>query len=143
MKIKGIPLPPREGIVFVMSFLSGDSESIATIFRRLLSIASHSFSTFPIHYSSERQACGPEARAFRAKSIGGKRNPFGDTPVFPQNGAGPSGVTQFGIRNVEFGIFTSFFSFRIPHSNCPPGLRNETCLMVFARNALASGPGNI
>jgi len=22
-----------------------------------------------------------------------------------------------------------------------PGLRNETCLMIFARNALASGPG--
>jgi hypothetical protein len=27
--------------------------------------------------------------------------------------AGPSGVTEFGIRNVEFGIFTSFFPFRI------------------------------
>jgi len=25
---------------------------------------------------------------------------------------------------------------------CPPGPRNEGCLMVFARNALASGPGN-
>jgi len=24
---------------------------------------------------------------------------------------------------------------------CPPGPRNEACLMIFARNALASGPG--
>jgi hypothetical protein len=30
--------------------------------------------------------------------------------------AGLSGVTQFGIRNVEFGIFISFFPFRIPQS---------------------------
>ncbi|MCX5918796.1 MAG: hypothetical protein NTX30_19215 [Deltaproteobacteria bacterium] len=36
--------------------------------------------------------------------------------MLPQKEAGPSGVTQFGIRNVEFGIFTSFFSFRIPQS---------------------------
>jgi hypothetical protein len=57
--------------------------------------------------------------------------------------AGLSGVTQFGIRNVEFGILTSFFhsAIRIPHLNCPPDPKNETCLMVFAFNALASGPG--
>jgi hypothetical protein len=36
--------------------------------------------------------------------------------VLPQGEAGLSGVTQFGIWNVEFGIFTSFFPFRIPHS---------------------------
>jgi hypothetical protein len=30
----------------------------------------------------------------------------------------------------------------IPHLNCPPGPGNEARLMVFARNALASGPGN-
>jgi hypothetical protein len=35
-------------------------------------------------------------------------------PVLPQNEAGPSGVTQFGIRNVEFGILCFLFS--IPHS---------------------------
>jgi hypothetical protein len=66
--------------------------------------------------SAKKQACGPEARALRGKSIGGKRNPSGDHPVLPQSEAGLSGVTQFGIRNVEFGIFTSFFPFRIPHS---------------------------
>jgi hypothetical protein len=36
--------------------------------------------------------------------------------VLPQGEAGLSGGTQFGIRNVEFGNFTSFFPFRIPHS---------------------------
>jgi hypothetical protein len=30
--------------------------------------------------------------------------------------AGPSGDTEFGIRNVEFGIFISFFLFRVPQS---------------------------
>jgi len=74
--------------------------------------------TFLIPFSSPKQACGPEARAWCAKSIGGKRNPLEGTPVFPQDGAGPSGVTQFGIRNVEFGIFTPFFhsAFRNRHS---------------------------
>jgi hypothetical protein len=59
--------------------------------------------------------------------------------------AGLSGATQFGIRNVEFGI--SWFHFAIPHSalyiphfHCSPGPRNEMRLMVFARNALPSGP---
>jgi hypothetical protein len=36
--------------------------------------------------------------------------------VLPQGEAGLSGGTQFGIRNVEFGNFTSFFPFRIPQS---------------------------
>jgi hypothetical protein len=47
--------------------------------------------------------------------------------------------------NSEF--FAFFFSIPhsaigIPHLNCPPGPENEARLMVFARNALASGPGN-
>jgi hypothetical protein len=48
---------------------------------------------------------------------------------------------------VEFGI--SWFLFAIPHSalyiphfHRPPDPDNELRLMVFARNALASGPGN-
>jgi len=36
--------------------------------------------------------------------------------MLPQDGAGPSGVTEFGIRNVEFGILCRFFPFRIPQS---------------------------
>jgi len=61
--------------------------------------------------------------------------------------AGPSGVTEFGIRNVEFGIIFFFLAiphsaFYIPHLSCPPGPRNEARLMVFVRNALAFGPGN-
>ena len=71
---------------------------------------------FAILFPVEKQACGPEARALRGKSIGGKRIFSGDPPVLPQTEAGPSGVTEFGIRNVEFGIFTSFFPFRIPQS---------------------------
>jgi hypothetical protein len=44
--------------------------------------------------------------------------------------------------NSEF--FASFFPFRNPHSafKSPPGPRNEARLMIFARNALAFGPGN-
>ena len=34
----------------------------------------------------EKQACGPEARALRGKSIGGKRIRLGDPPVLPQDG---------------------------------------------------------
>jgi len=71
--------------------------------------------TFALPFSAKKQACGPEARALREKSIGGKRIQSGDAPVLPQSEAGPSAVTEFGIRNVEFGIFTSFFhsAFRI------------------------------
>jgi hypothetical protein len=61
--------------------------------------------------------------------------------------AGLSGGTQFGIRNVEFGILFFFLTiphsaFYIPHFGCPPNPENEPCLMIFARNALAFGPGN-
>jgi len=48
--------------------------------------------TFAILFSSQKQACGPEERALRAKSIGGKRNPLEGPPVFPQNAAGASGA---------------------------------------------------
>jgi hypothetical protein len=47
----------------------------------------------------------------------------------------------FGLRISDFGFFGFSFSIRIPHLNCPPDPKNETCLMVFAFNALASGPG--
>jgi hypothetical protein len=101
--------------------------------------------TFAIPFSAKKQACGPEARALRGKSIGGKRKRLEDPPLLPQNEAGPSGVREFGMWNSEF--FASLFpiphsAIGIPHFNCPPGPRNEVCLMVFARNALASGPGN-
>jgi hypothetical protein len=81
------------------------------------------------------------------KSIGGKRIRSGDPAVLPQGEAGLSDVSEFGIRNVEFGILCFFFSILhsalcIPHFNCPPGPRNGARLMVFARNALAFGPGN-
>jgi len=65
----------------------------------------------------------------------------------PQFGGGPIG--RYRIRNSECGIRNFYFFFSIPHSaigiphlNCPPGPENEARLMVFARNALASGPGN-
>jgi hypothetical protein len=83
--------------------------------------------TFPFvfFFSAKRQACGPDARTLRGKSIG---------PV----------ISDCGFRISDFLVF--FFNphsaFYIPHLGCPPGPRNETRLMVFARNALASGPGN-
>jgi len=47
---------------------------------------------FTFFFSAKKQACGPEGRALRAKSIGGKRNPAGDPIMFPQNEASPSGA---------------------------------------------------
>jgi hypothetical protein len=72
--------------------------------------------TFATLFPVEKKACGPGARALRTKSIGGKRIRKGDPLVLPQGEAGLSGATEFGIRNVEFGIYTSFFPFRIPQS---------------------------
>ena len=60
--------------------------------------------------------------------------------VLPQGEAGLSGVSEFGILCFFFPILHS--AFYIPHLGRPPGPRNEGRLMVFARNALASGPGN-
>jgi hypothetical protein len=48
--------------------------------------------TFAILFPAKKQACGPESRALRGKSIGGKRNPIEDPTVLPQNEAGPSGA---------------------------------------------------
>jgi hypothetical protein len=48
--------------------------------------------TFAIPFSSQKQACGLEARALHAKSIGGKRIPLEGPPVFPQKAAGASGA---------------------------------------------------
>jgi hypothetical protein len=71
------------------------------------------------------QACGPEARALRGKSIG-------------------PAISDFGLRISDFLDF--FFNLHsaigIPQFGCPPGPRNEARLMIFARNALVFGPGN-
>jgi hypothetical protein len=56
--------------------------------------------TFLNPFSARKQACGPEARVLRAKSIGGKRIPPRDPTVHPQNGAGPSGARQ-GVPTSE------------------------------------------
>jgi hypothetical protein len=102
--------------------------------------------TFAVLFSAKKQACGPEARALRGKSIGGKRNPSGDHPCFRKVRR-----AYRALENSEFGMWNSEFfllfpiphsAFYIPHFGCPPGPRNETRLMVFARNALAFGPGN-
>ena len=50
-------------------------------------------------FSADEQACGPEARALRGKSIGGKRNPAGDPIGFPQNEAGLSGARSRSSRD--------------------------------------------
>jgi hypothetical protein len=46
--------------------------------------------SFAILFPGQMQAFGPEARALRAKSIGGKRIPLEDPPVPPQKEAGPA-----------------------------------------------------
>jgi hypothetical protein len=51
-------------------------------------------------FSAHKQPCGSEARALRAKSIGGERNPAGALPVLPQNEAGESGA-QVGVPTSE------------------------------------------
>jgi len=48
--------------------------------------------TFAIAFSAKKHACGPEARALRGKSIGGKGIRSGDPPVLPQGEAGRSGA---------------------------------------------------
>jgi hypothetical protein len=65
-------------------------------------------------FSAPNQACGPEARALRGKSIGGQKIPTGDPSWLPQNGAGRSGAAQFGMRKAEF--LSSFLQFWIPQS---------------------------
>jgi len=62
---------------------------------------------------------GPGARSPCAKSIG-RAGPFpGGFDRLPQDSAGRSGATKFGIRNVEFGILCFLFchsAFRTLHS---------------------------
>ena len=48
--------------------------------------------TYMTLFSARKQAFGPEGRALRAKSIGGKRILLGNLAVLPQNGAGRSGA---------------------------------------------------
>jgi hypothetical protein len=85
----------------------------------------------------------------RAKSIAAAIADFGlrisDFFVF---------LFQSAFRNLQSAIWRR--AYRAPsraplHQNnpalsermvCPPGRENESCLMVFARNFLASGPGN-
>jgi hypothetical protein len=52
--------------------------------------------TFAIAFSAKKQARGPEGRALRAKSIGGKKIPKGDPRVLPQGEAGLSGARRLG-----------------------------------------------
>jgi hypothetical protein len=105
-------------------------------------------------FSAKKQACGPEARALRGKSIG---------PVISDCGFQISDfwglLFQSAFRNRHSAIcrrayralpnsefFASFSiphsAFYIPHFGCPPPPRNDPRLMVFSCNALASGPGN-
>ena len=89
---------------------------------------------FAVPFSAKKQACGPEARAFRGKSIGGKRIPTGDHPVPPQYEAGLSAPGRAPLQRNHL--------FLGGRRACPPGPRNDARLMIFARNALAFGPGN-
>jgi hypothetical protein len=90
--------------------------------------------TFVPFFSAKKQACGPEGRALRVKSIGGKRKPSEDLIVLPQSQAGPSGARRAHLQRNNPVIEG--------RRACPPDPRNEKRLMVFARNALAFGPGN-
>jgi len=49
-------------------------------------------SVFQIPFSSPKQACDPEARALRGKSIGRGKILPGDPSWLPQNGAGRLGA---------------------------------------------------
>jgi hypothetical protein len=79
--------------------------------------------TFKNPFSAPKQACGPEARALRGKSIGGKRILPGDPARLPQNGAGRSGARP--------GAPTSEDLLLGERTACPPDPRNEACLMIF------------
>jgi hypothetical protein len=52
-------------------------------------------------------------------------------------------ISDFGLRISDFWdfFFNPHSAIGIPQFGCPPDPKNETCLMVFARNALAFGPG--
>jgi len=48
--------------------------------------------TFANAFSAKNQACGPEARAVRTKSIGGNRIQYRDPSVIAESATGPSGA---------------------------------------------------
>jgi len=75
----------------------------------------------------------PPLAGLRGKSIGGKIILAGDPPVLPQNGRAyrAPGRAPLQRNHPVLGGRTA----------CPPGPRNEARLMIFARNALAFGPG--
>jgi hypothetical protein len=112
--------------------------------------------TFALAFSAKKQACGPEARALRGKSIGSAISDCGFRisdffgfllqSAFRNRHSAIWGRAYRALPNSEFGILCFFFSilhsaFYIAHLSCPPDPENEPCLMVFARNALAFGPG--
>jgi len=85
-------------------------------------------------FFAPNRAYGPEVpplAGLRGKSIGGERIPSGDPPWLPQNGAGRSGARP--------GAPTSETPLLGERTACPPDPRNDLCLMIFPRNALASG----
>jgi hypothetical protein len=54
----------------------------------------------------------------------------------------PFRISNCGFRNFGVFFFNPHSAIGIPQFRGPPGPRNENCLMIFARNGLASGPGN-
>ena len=89
--------------------------------------------TYVTPFSAKKQACGPEARALRAKSMGREKILPRDPALLPQNGAGRSGARP-GAPPSDYPRFRE-------GTACPPGPRQEACLMLFVANPLASGPG--
>jgi len=94
--------------------------------------------TFAILFPVGKQACGPEARALRGKSIGGKSIPPGDPPCF-RRARRAHRAPSHALRVTPLRRNIPVFGKR---KACPPGPENEARLMIFARNALVSGPGN-
>ncbi len=62
--------------------------------------------------------------------------------VAREQGRYPIRNSECGIRNSLLSFFHSAFRNRHSAFKSPPAPRNDARLMVFARNALASGPGN-
>jgi hypothetical protein len=87
-----------------------------------------------LFFSGKKQACGPEGRALRGKSIGGKRILAEDPNAFPQKEAGPWAIHRIAPAQIQ--------PEDVVLALCPPGPRNGMRLMVFSRSVLSSGPGN-
>jgi hypothetical protein len=104
--------------------------------------------TFKSPFSAPKQAWGPEARALRGKSVGPRISDCGfqisdlfdfffnphSAIGIPQFGGGPLGRPA-GRPYMGIPLFSEKERFARP---CP---RKDRCLMIFARKALASGPG--